>query len=105
MLHKNILLSLWLRDIDDAKAALKEHPEERFLTHACWDDNMYPYVNQDSINEVACRVFTPQFYTYASAVLSTDDWTPPTLSALVNTYQRRHHPEPVLPLPNWDTPY
>ena len=105
MLHKNILLSLWLRDIDDAKAALKEHTEERFLTHACWDDNMYPYVNQDSINEVACRVFTPQFYTYASAVLSTDDWTPPTLSALVNTYQRRHHPEPVLPLPNWDTPY
>ncbi len=103
--RQQIPLTIWLHDIDDAKTAIKEQSEENFLMNVRWDHSMYPYVNQDSINEVACRVFTPQFYTYASAVLSSDDWTPPTLSALVDTYQRRHHPEPVLTLPNWDTSY
>ena len=99
-MHKNILMALWLRDIDDAKNTIKEHPEERFLTHACWDNSMYPYVNPDSINEVACRVFTPQFYTYEREVLSSDDWTPPTLSALVDTYQQSKQTKPKLNLPN-----
>lgn len=89
---------------DAAKATIKGQSEDDFLMNTRWDTILSPYVNQDCINEVACRVFTPEFYRYAGAVLSKDDWTPSLLSTLVAAYRRRHDPELILSLPNWDTP-